>query len=73
MLEEEDLILTDDLTANNIENWDNLAHVWLIMSIVTELGIRLDLPEASNAKILVICWSRLENYYNNMQSFNYAY
>ena len=51
-LEEDDLVLTEELTANDIENWDSLSHVRLIVAIEQELGIKFDLSQASNAKNL---------------------
>lgn len=50
ILEEDDLVLTEDLTANDVENWDSLSHVRLIVAIEQELGIKFDLTDASNAK-----------------------
>lgn len=50
ILEEDSLVLTENLTANDVENWDSLSHVRLIVAIEQELGINFDLTEASNAK-----------------------
>ena len=50
ILEDDDLVLTNELTANDVESWDSLAHVRLIVTIEQDLGIRFDLSEASSAK-----------------------
>ena len=50
ILEDDDLVLTKELTANDVESWDSLSHVRLIVTIEQDLGIRFDLSEASSAK-----------------------
>lgn len=50
ILEDDDIALTNETTADDIENWDSLSHVRLIVSIEQELGIKFDLSEISDAK-----------------------
>lgn len=39
-LEDETLILTDNSTANDIEDWDSLNHIQLVSAIEKHFGIR---------------------------------
>ena len=45
---DEAIVLTDDLTANDVEQWDSLNHVNLIVSIENEFNIRFSNNEISN-------------------------
>ena len=38
--ESEDLILRDDMSAKDIDGWDSLAQINLIVAIESEFGIR---------------------------------
>lgn len=49
-LEDDGLVLTKELSADDVENWDSLTHVRLIVAIEQELNIRFDISEISNAK-----------------------
>lgn len=40
VLEDEDLVLSDETTAADIEEWDSLAHVTLMFHIEQEFGIQ---------------------------------
>ena len=42
VMEDGDLILTDDLTAADVPNWDSLAQVSLMFTIETEFGLQFD-------------------------------
>jgi acyl carrier protein len=33
VLEKEDIVLTDETTANDVEEWDSLAHIRLVVAI----------------------------------------
>lgn len=49
-LEDDDLVVTETLSADDVDNWDSLSHVRLIVAIEQELGIKFDISEISNAK-----------------------
>ena len=39
-LELDDLILTDETTADDVEEWDSLSHVQLVVSLEKAFGIK---------------------------------
>ena len=45
VLDEEDLVVTRDTTADDAEDWDSLAQIQLIVAIEKELGIKFSLQE----------------------------
>ena len=50
ILEDEDLVLTSELSADSVDNWDSLSHVRLIVAIEQELNIKFDISKVSSAK-----------------------
>ena len=38
-LEQEDLVLTDETTADDVDGWDSLSHVQLVAAIEEAFGI----------------------------------
>ena len=46
----ESIVLKDDLTANDIDNWDSLSHMLMISSIEDEFSIRFKLKELNKMK-----------------------
>ena len=47
VFEDESLVLRDDLTAEDVENWDSLTHINLIVAIEKEFRIRFTTAEVS--------------------------
>lgn len=47
VFEDEQLVLRDDMTAANVEGWDSLTHINLIIAIEKKLGIRFATAEIS--------------------------
>ena len=45
VFDDKDLIVTNDTTANDIEDWDSLMHITLVSSIEEELGIKFEMAE----------------------------
>jgi len=39
-LEVDDLVLTDETTADNVEEWDSLSHVQLVVALEKSFGIK---------------------------------
>ena len=50
VFDDENIILTDKTTANDIEDWDSLAQINLIVAIKKEFKIEFDLEEVSTYK-----------------------
>jgi len=44
------LVLHDDLTANDVDNWDSLSHMLLISEIESNLNIKFKLKELNKMK-----------------------
>ena len=44
----DDLILKDDMTADDIEGWDSLQHINLIIALEKEFHIKFSLPEVKS-------------------------
>ena len=45
VLDNEEIILTDETTANDIEEWDSLSHIQLIVAIEKAFGIKFKATE----------------------------
>lgn len=45
VMDNDDIILEENTTAEDIEEWDSLAHVQLIEKIEKELGVRFSAKE----------------------------
>lgn len=60
-LELEDLVLTDETTADDVEEWDSLSHVQLVVSLEKSFGIKFTSREIlswDNIGDLVDCISK---------------
>ena len=45
IFDDDNLILTRETTANDIEKWDSLAQVNIIVACSTEFGVKFDLND----------------------------
>jgi acyl carrier protein len=45
-----ELVITDELTANDVANWDSLSHMLLIGEVEKSLGISFKLKELNKMK-----------------------
>jgi len=43
--DDEEIVLRDDLTANDVEEWDSLTHIMLVLSVEREFGVKLGAAE----------------------------
>ena len=50
VFDDEDIVLTNETTANDIEDWDSLAQINLWVAIKKEFKINFDLEEVSKYK-----------------------
>jgi len=47
---DDDIVVTPELTANDVENWDSLSHVRLMVSIEEHFKIRFSSSEITSFK-----------------------
>jgi acyl carrier protein len=60
VFDDDNIILVPEMTANDIENWDSLSHVNLIVAIETIIGVifsQKDLRSFKNVGELLQCIS----------------
>ena len=50
IFDDETLIITEEMSANDIEDWDSLAQINLIIAIEKEFKVKFRLEEVSNLK-----------------------
>ncbi|NVO08519.1 MAG: acyl carrier protein [Bacteroidales bacterium] len=50
VFKKESLIITEDLTANDVEGWDSLTHMLLIAEIENVFSIKFKLKELNKMK-----------------------
>lgn len=46
------IILRDDMTASDVENWDSLTHMLMITKVEEEFGIKFKLKELNKLKMV---------------------
>ena len=59
-LDNEDIVLTDDTTADDVEEWDSLSHVQLISAIEKKFNIRFTSKE-------ILGWKNVGELINSIQ------
>jgi acyl carrier protein len=47
---EDDLVLTPEMTAKDVDGWDSLTHVRLLVTIERKFNIKFTLPEVRELK-----------------------
>ena len=50
MLDDDELILTRELTAKDVPGWDSLSHIRLLVTIERRFNIKFTLPEVRELK-----------------------
>lgn len=50
VFDEDDIEVNADTTADDIEDWDSLAHINLIAAVEDEFGVRFKMGEVSSMK-----------------------
>ena len=48
VFDEDDLIVTPQMTADDVDEWDSLSNVRLMISIEVEFGIKVKASEVAN-------------------------
>ena len=54
-LEVDDLVLTDETTADDVEEWDSLSHVQLVVALEKSFGIKFTSRE-------ILSWDNVGDY-----------
>jgi acyl carrier protein len=50
VLDDDNLVLTPELTANDVEGWDSVSHITLIVAIEESFGIKFKSAELEKMK-----------------------
>ena len=50
VFDDESIVVNDETTANDIEDWDSLEHINLIAAVENEFGLRFKMREVSGMK-----------------------
>ncbi len=50
LFDDESIVLSDETTANDIEDWDSLEHINLIIAIEQEFNIKFNMNEVTTMK-----------------------
>lgn len=50
VFEEDELVITDVTTAEDVEGWDSLTHLTMISEIETEFGVKFTMGEIQKSK-----------------------
>lgn len=58
------IVLRDDMTAADVENWDSLTHMLMITKVEEVFGIKFKLKELNKLKMVGDLISIIESKYN---------
>ena len=58
---DENIILIDDMTADDVDNWDSLNHTLLILNLETHFSIKFKLREVIKLKNVGVLLDTIEN------------
>jgi acyl carrier protein len=50
VFDDDELVLRPDLTANDVDGWDSLAHIRLILSVQKKFGVKFSPVEMNRLK-----------------------
>lgn len=50
VFENADIVLRDEMTAKDVEGWDSLAHILLVVVVENDFGVTFETAEISELK-----------------------
>lgn len=50
MFDDDSIVLNDNTTSDDIEDWDSLEHINLLVSVEQEFNIKFNMNEVTNMK-----------------------
>ncbi len=50
VFDDEEIVVGDETTAEDVEGWDSLEHINLIVAVEKEFGIKFNMGEANKMK-----------------------
>ncbi len=50
VFDDEDIVVTEETTADDIEGWDSLEHINLIVAVEENFGMKFSMGEVSSMK-----------------------
>lgn len=50
VFDDDSIVIADDTTADDIEDWDSIEHITLIGAVESEFGVRFKMGEVSGMK-----------------------
>lgn len=45
VFDDDSIVISEDMTAADIDEWDSLSHITLVLSVEKEFGVRLNAAE----------------------------
>lgn len=69
LFEDEELIINEDMTADDINGWDSLKQVILLNEIEEEFGITFDFSETISMKTVSAIIDAIDKHINNPALF----
>ena len=61
VLDNDDIVLTEDTTADDIEEWDSLSHIQLMKAIEATFGIKFTAKEVLDWEDIQDCLDSIES------------
>jgi acyl carrier protein len=50
VLDEDDLVLTPEITADDVDGWDSLSHIRLVLAVSKAFGVKFSASEIGGLK-----------------------
>lgn len=65
VFERDDFILTNDTTAEEVEEWDSLSHIQFIVGLENEFGVKFALGELQSLRNVGDAYNLINTKINN--------